>query len=193
MYNLTNYFNDISKYSLSDIETIETIQPTIESTILNEKSQTEINVISTTSLYGTQDSTLQTEQLTENDSTVQTEQSTENDSTLQAEQLTENDSTVQTEKPAERVDNTEEVKYCPDNKKRKDNQDICICDDKKGYYNINNNIFLDVNCYNEQTKPENFYLNPENKIYEICKIVELVIIMEMKWKIIILILKILIK
>ena len=97
-YDLTNYFNDTSKSSSSDTVTTEIIQTNIESTILNEETQTinipvstEINVISTTSPYETQDSTEQTEKLTENDSTVQTEKLTENDSTVQTEKLTEND------------------------------------------------------------------------------------------------------
>lgn len=45
----------------------------------------------------------------------------------------------------------------------------CICDNTNGYYFINNSIYLDDNCYNEQTKPVNFYLNQENKIYEMCQ------------------------
>ena len=112
-YDLTDYFNATYKFSLSDTETTETIQTTNESTILNEKSQTinilvpAENVISTTSLYETQDSTEQTEKITENDYTVQIEQ------------LAENDSNVGTEKIAERIDTSEEVKHCTDNKKEK--------------------------------------------------------------------------
>ena len=127
------------------------------------------------------DSTEQTERTTydsENDSTEQTERITyesENDSTEQTERTTydsEKDSTKPTEKLTELmdiVDTTEEFRNCIDDKKVKDNNGKCICDDSKHYYYINNNnLFFDENCYNEQTKPENFYLNKENKIYEMC-------------------------
>ena len=188
-YDLTNYFNTTSKNSSLSDTISDTIQTTIDSTISNEKSQkidilfsTEINDISTTSLieesYSTQieDSTENyfnenTEQSAEiNDSTEQAEQSTEINSSEIAEQSTEiNDSTEQTEKTTERADTTEEVEYCIDNKKIKDNRGKCICDNTNGYYFINNSIYLDDNCYNEQTKPVNFYLNQENKIYEMCQ------------------------
>ena len=188
-YDLTNYFNTTSKNSSLSDKISDTIQTTIDSTISNEKSQkidilfsTEINDISTTSLietsYSTQieDSTENyfnenTEQSAEiNDSTEQAEQSTEINSSEIAEQSTEiNDSTEQTEKTTERADTTEEVEYCIDNKKIKDNMGKCICDNTNGYYFINNSIYLDDNCYNEQTKPVNFYLNQENKIYEMCQ------------------------
>ena len=48
-YDLTNYFNITSKFSLSNTVTTETIQTTIESTILNEKSQT-INILVSTEI-----------------------------------------------------------------------------------------------------------------------------------------------
>ena len=58
--------------------------------------------------------------------------------------------------------------YCIDNKKII-NQGKCICDYTKGYYSINyNNSIFNEECYNNETKPKNFYLNEETKIFEIC-------------------------
>ena len=46
------------------------------------------------------------------------------------------------------------------------------CNNKKGYYSLNiNGVSKDtrnIDCYNEETKPENFYLDSKNNEYKIC-------------------------
>ena len=46
------------------------------------------------------------------------------------------------------------------------------CNTIKGYYPLNRGIDLSekeyIDCYNEETKPENFYLDNEDKEYKIC-------------------------
>ena len=48
-------------------------------------------------------------------------------------------------------------------------QGKCSCDNSHGYYSINyNNNYFNDKCYNNKTKPENFYLNKETNLYEMC-------------------------
>ena len=49
---------------------------------------------------------------------------------------------------------------------------LCIkCNIEKGYYPLNTGKYLSenfINCYNESTKPEGFYLDKENSEYKLC-------------------------
>ena len=62
------------------------------------------------------------------------------------------------------------VESCIDKKKIMNEEKKCVCDNKNGYYSIKNN-FLNNNdeCYNNETIPDNFFLN-EDKLYEMCHI-----------------------
>ena len=57
---------------------------------------------------------------------------------------------------------------CNDYKKIINENNECVCDNINGYYSLNINNISDDNCYNEKTKPINFYLNKQTKQYEIC-------------------------
>ena len=58
---------------------------------------------------------------------------------------------------------------CKDNKKIIDEHNNCICNNEKGYYSLyTNNIYLNNDCYNNETKPSNFYLNIKTKLFEMC-------------------------
>ena len=79
-----------------------------------------------------------------------------------------------TDKPTEKEIKTSTVKvydddYCKDEGKKINEQSECVCNNENGYFpiTINNNIH-DNKCYNNETKPENFYLNKERKQLEMC-------------------------
>ena len=75
-----------------------------------------------------------------------------------------------TEKSVEKSKNTHDIiddKNCKDNYMIINSQGNCVCDNENGYYpiKINNNIHYNE-CFNNESKPENFYLNKEQ--FEIC-------------------------
>ena len=79
-----------------------------------------------------------------------------------------------TDKPTEKEIKTNTVKvydddYCKDEGMKINDQGECVCNNENGYFpiTINNNIH-DNKCYNNETKPENFYLNKERKQLEMC-------------------------
>ena len=79
-----------------------------------------------------------------------------------------------TEIPTETEIKTNTIKvydddYCKDEGMKINNKGECVCNNENGYYpiSLNNNIY-DNKCYNNETKPENFYLNKERKQFEIC-------------------------
>ena len=77
--------------------------------------------------------------------------------------------------PTEKEIKTNTVKvydddYCKDEGMKINDQGNCVCNNENGYYPIiiNNNIYYNKKCYNNETKPENFYLNKERKQFEMC-------------------------
>ena len=63
------------------------------------------------------------------------------------------------------------IEGCNDSKKIFNEKNECICNNEKGYYYIKNNNYnkiIDDKCYNDKTKPKNYYLNKQTKLYEIC-------------------------
>ena len=55
-------------------------------------------------------------------------------------------------------------------KKIRNEENKCVCDNKNGYYSIkNNNILNNDECYSKETIPDNFFLN-EDKLFEMCHI-----------------------
>jgi len=80
-----------------------------------------------------------------------------------------------TDKPTEKEIKTSTVKvydddYCKDEGKKINEQSECVCNNENGYFPITiNNKFYDIKkCYNNETKPKNFYLNKERKQFEMC-------------------------
>ena len=60
-------------------------------------------------------------------------------------------------------------KYCKDNKQIINEEGECICDNSRDYYPIKyNSIIYNDQCYNIQTKPDNFFLDKDKKIFEQC-------------------------
>ena len=58
-------------------------------------------------------------------------------------------------------------KYCKDNKQIINEEGECICDNSRDYYPIKyNNIIYNDQCYNIQTKLDNFFLDKDKKIFE---------------------------
>ena len=55
------------------------------------------------------------------------------------------------------------------NKIMNEEKNKCVCDNDNGYYSIKNNILNNDECYNNETIPNNFFLN-EDKLYEMCHI-----------------------
>jgi len=75
------------------------------------------------------------------------------------------------EKSTEITVKTHEVDHCKDNAMKTNEKGECVCNNEKGYYplfinNINN--IYENKCYNNDTKPHNFYLNKEEKRFEMC-------------------------
>ena len=59
--------------------------------------------------------------------------------------------------------------YCKDNNMKINEKGECDCNNDKGYYPIViNNKFYENKCYNNDTKPQNFYLNKEKNRFEMC-------------------------
>ena len=102
----------------------------------------------------------------------------EKDEEEKEEEDIENKKTFEIEK--EEIKNEEEIlkecdiekcQFCDEFSKKKN---VCTkCNNKKGYYLINNNLSKKNNenyfdCINELKKPSNFYFNKESKTYEPC-------------------------
>ena len=57
---------------------------------------------------------------------------------------------------------------CNDYKKILNEKNECVCDNANGYYSKIYKNIIDNKCYSDETKPGNFYLNKETKLYEMC-------------------------
>ena len=65
---------------------------------------------------------------------------------------------------------TEEIiDKCNDEKKIINNYKKCVCNNDKGYYPLKSGeTIFEQECYNMETKPNNFYLNEKYKYFEVC-------------------------
>ena len=114
-----------------------------------------------------------TNQLNETITTLLTESSNESYTTLLTEfftyKLTNSFEQNEDNEGSIKINSSFDGDSCKDNKKIKNSQGKCICDNLNGYYSIkyNNILFSDL-CYNTQTKPKNFFLNKESNLFEIC-------------------------
>ena len=65
---------------------------------------------------------------------------------------------------------TEEIiDKCDDDKKIMNNYKKCVCNNQKGYYPLKSGeTIFEQECYNMETKPNNFYLNEKYKYFEVC-------------------------
>ena len=61
------------------------------------------------------------------------------------------------------------INKCNDEKKIMNKNGDCVCNNEKGYYILKiNELLFGKECYNLETKPQNFYLNKENKYFDEC-------------------------
>ena len=67
------------------------------------------------------------------------------------------------------IQDTIKKEYCKDHKQIKNSEGECICDNSNDYYPIKyENTIFNAQCYNKETKPNNFFFNKKNNIFEIC-------------------------
>ena len=66
---------------------------------------------------------------------------------------------------------SEKCLSCKNNKKVLDENENCICDNYNNYYSLKKlDGTIDEECYTNETKPINFYLNKNNSYFEVCHI-----------------------
>ena len=173
-------------------EVIETTEIN-EDNITNEKNKTtEINELSekilTTEIKGDNDSSeiIETSEINEDNElseiieTIKIKKNNDSSEIIETTKINEDNisSEIFNKLPEKIIDNKEIIdsteknvvkNYCQNNKKIKDEKGVCICDNDNGYYSIKYKDFVDDSeCFNNETKPEKFYLNKESKFYEIC-------------------------
>ena len=157
--------NSLEYYILSDVECNKTeyLLQELESNILNDYSKI-------TEEQETQ--TEKTEETTEETKTEEaTEETSEESKTDEIEKVEETENTEKIE-----IGNCDELKKCETYNKDSIKENLCItCNEKENYYPkkipSNKKIYIPnkyINCYNEETKPYNFYFNQKTKYYEPC-------------------------
>ena len=178
IYELSNFFN----ITVNDTDFIPDSQQSdvFQSTIITGQTEisepTENNHFEkSTEIYNlpmtTQLTELYTTQLTESITTLITDSSTTQLAESYTSLLTESFISQLTESFGQNEDSIESTTIndateqiikiddsCKDNKKIKNAQGECICDNLNGYYSIKyNNILYSEQCYNIEIKPKNFF------------------------------------
>jgi hypothetical protein len=169
--------SDSSKITES-IQAIESISTKISSEVnesskiteytYNEKSN---EITSLVDINKESSEVMITNEMTYSTGLVDTKQSDEIKEVAELEKITETNEFIElTEKSTETIKRTHDIfedKKCKDKNMIINSQGNCVCDNKNGYFpiKINNNIHYNE-CFNNESKPENFYLNKE--LYEMC-------------------------
>ena len=176
------YLNDPRKYYiLSDVECDNNtyLLQEFDNNILNDYAKIiESEVGETTEVTTEEAAEEKTEETTEEKTEEPTEETTEEKTEVTTEETTEEKTEVTTDEKTEKVEtkNCIELKKCEYCDKNSVKQNLCItCNEKENYYPkknpSNTKIYIPntyINCYNEETKPKNFYFNKKMKYFEPC-------------------------
>ena len=169
--------SDSSKIS-ELIQTIETISTKISNEINESSKITESTYIKksneiTTSVDLNNESSevMITNEVISSTGLIDTKQTDEITKEIEIKKSTEVKELIDlTEKLTEKSKNTHDIvkdNNCKDKNMIINTQGNCVCDNKNSYYPLKiNNIIHYNECYNNESKPENFYFNKEQ--YEIC-------------------------